>query len=103
MLRIDPLGLFCIEIGLSGGNGTVGGTVGVQLGSDGMCVYGGYGIGLGGSVTVTVKSGSPQEGTTLNETVSGGNGVFGGQGTLQGDTKGKLPISWEEVMASAGL
>src|SRR5439155_1490702 len=54
--RIDPIGLWYIDIGggaaipLTGGIGIQGG---VQAGPSGLYVYGGYGIGFGAGATIT--------------------------------------------------
>ena len=77
IVRIDSLGLWYIDINVTGGAGR-GGTGGLQIGGAGIYAYAGTGIADGGGVSVTLNSGDPSPGLSAAVTVSGGNGVIGG-------------------------
>lgn len=85
--RIDPLGLWYIDINVTGGSGK-GGTVGVQIGPSGVYVYGGVGYGSGGGASVTLNTGEPSSGFSVNATTSGGTGTVGGLASLSYDSSG---------------
>ena len=95
---IDPLGLWYIDINITGGTGSWGGTGGVQIGPSGIYVYGGGGVGIGGGASVTINSGDPSSGWSANTTVSGGTGTIGGQvsGSIDsnGQTSGAVGGGW---------
>jgi RHS repeat-associated protein len=88
MNRIDPSGLWYVDINLTGGTGTWGGTVGIQIGSSGVYVYGGGGYGIGAGTSITMNTGSPSAGVSASETASGGNGAWGGIATVNNDSAG---------------
>jgi RHS repeat-associated protein len=74
---IDPLGLWTIDIGVSGG-GVIGGTVGIRIGGGTACVYGGSGVttpGLSGGVTFSPDD--PSTGVEIQAQGAVGPGIAG--------------------------
>lgn len=88
--RIDPLGLWYVDINVSGGWWGLGGTGGILIGEEGIYTYEGGGVvspGIGGSITW-----SPQDPSTgWNVGVQGSAGLSGQYGYSFKD-KGKF---WE--------
>ena len=74
--RIDPLGLWYIDLNLTAGLGN-GFSAGLQIGPSGAYLYGGVGFADGGGVSVTANTGNPSPGGNLTVTASGGNGIVG--------------------------
>ena len=73
----DPLGLWYIDINVTGGPGW-GGTAGIQIGSKGVYAYAGGGAATGAGASITLNSGDPSPGISGNVTYSGGTGTVGG-------------------------
>ncbi|NVL90429.1 MAG: RHS repeat protein [Desulfobacterales bacterium] len=88
---IDPLGLWFIDVGVSGAaTGTLGpgGTIGFEISPSGLYWYYGVGLGVGGGFSATYNPfGDPSEGVNVKGTVRGGTGVVGAQagGSLSED------------------
>lgn len=78
--RIDPMGLWYIDIGYSGTAGVsiAGATVGVQIGPSGIYGYYGFGLGLGAGISATVNTGDPSAGVSVTASARGGR-IVGGQ------------------------
>jgi RHS repeat-associated protein len=79
--RIDPFGLYYVDIGVSGGV-WVGGTFGVQIGTGGVFVYVGAGVttpGIGGSIQFSPNKPSPGWGGQFQGAL--GTGSVGPAGT----------------------
>jgi len=106
--RIDPLGLWFIDLNITGSPTFygIGGTGGIQIGSTGVFIYGGGGIGAGAGASVTINYGEPAAGWSGSVVGSAGNGVFGGMvsGSYDGEFSVGGGLGWGiGAGVSAGL
>ena len=93
---IDPLGLWTIDIGASGGAGA-GGTGGIRIGGGTVCIYGGAGATTPGlSAGITFSTASPSTGVEIQGEGAVGPGVLGaiyGKSVSITDGKGTVSTS----------
>jgi RHS repeat-associated protein len=74
---VDPYGLWFVDFNFTFGIGAgLGGTIGIQMGPSGVYVYSGGGAGVGAGSSITVNSGDPCPGSSVQATLSGG-GPYG--------------------------
>ena len=86
--RLDPLGLWYVDVNITGGRRGRGGTAGVQIGPAGVFGYVGAGVGNGGGVSVSLNSGDPSSGWAMSGVISGGTRGLGGQITISYGVEG---------------
>ena len=77
----DPMGLWSIDIGFTGGSGRASVNFGLQVGSSGVFLYYGVGLGGGAGFSATISSGNPSIGVSVSGTIRGGTGTWGGYGS----------------------
>jgi len=100
---LDPIGLWVLDVGVSGGipvGGGLGYNVGIQLTETGIYSYYGAGLGVGAGTTLTLfPTGDAREGVRGTLTARGRNGIVGGVVNVTNDN----PESHPEANVGFGL